>query len=87
MSGGWRVAAIVAVVLQVVVVVVFYVPSGLVAPLWGWLAINAMGLALTAVAVIALRRGRRWVVAMPPVSFVLWLGALTAGSALFDWTA
>ena len=84
---GWRVAMVAAVVLQVVVVVAFYVPSGLVAPLWGWLVINAMGLALTAVAVVALRRGRRWVVAVPFASCAAWMAVLWAGSALFDWTA
>lgn len=72
--------------LLLVPVGILYLASGLVVPL-PWLAgMYALFAALVAAAVAF--RDRPWrVLAVPLVGVLLWGGIVSAGEALFDWTA
>ena len=65
----------------------FYLTSGLVVP-GPWLFVLwALYLALVVLAVRLTRRRSWWVAAVPVGAALLWWGFLTAGEALFGWTA
>lgn len=63
-----------------------YLGSGLVVPAPWVLAVWAVWVALVAGAV-AFRRRPGVVLALPVAAVVLWLAIVSAGSALFGWTA
>jgi len=65
---------------------ILYLGSGLIVPLPWTLLLWALWVALAAYAV-ASRRRPGVVLAVPVVAFALWAGIVTAGSALFGWTA
>ena len=63
-----------------------YLASGLIVPLPWLLGLWAVGLALVVHAVV--RRDRPAVVlATPFVALLLWVAVVSAGQALFDWSA
>lgn len=66
---------------------VFYLASGLVAPLWAVLLLWLVWLGL-AVALIALWRiGSLVALAVPVVAVVVWHAVILAGQALLGWSA
>lgn len=72
--------------LLLVPVGVLYLASGLVVPLPWTVLVWGLGLALAAYAV-ASRRRPGVVLAVPVVAVVLWVVFVSAGSAMFGWTA
>ena len=87
---GERVAAVVGVVLHLAVGVFPYAASGLVTPVWGYVVLYAVWLALAFV-LIRLLGGpnRRPIVApaIPLAALAFWFAFVTAGEVLLDWTA
>lgn len=72
---------------QALVLVILYLPAGLVVPPTAWLILNGAGVAG---GIVGLARARRWrygPVAVPVVSVVLWFAFVAGGAALFDWSA
>lgn len=88
--GKWppwaRRAATVAGFVLLAPVGLLYLGSGLVVPAPWVPAVWAVWVALAAGAV-AFRRRPAVVLALPVVAVALWLAILSAGSALFGWTA
>lgn len=82
-----RVVGVVGLLLHLAVGVFPYSASGLVAPLWGIVALGVLWLGLLAVAVVLLRRRPALVLLVPVLAVLLWVGALTAGEQLLGWTA
>ena len=90
MSVGEKVAAVVGVVLHLAVGVFPYAASGLLVPIWGIVVLYGLWLALAVVLVRLLRRETRRPMLAPlvPVAALAgWFAVVTAGEALFDWTA
>ena len=67
---------------------VFYVASGLVAPVWAIALLMVVWLALL-VWTISLLRARRplYVLLAPVIAWLVWFGVLTAGERWLGWTA
>jgi hypothetical protein len=84
---GRTVAIVVALVVQALVLVFLYIPSGLVVPGWAWVVIVAIGVAFSVTAVVLARRRSLAVIAVPVVSALTWIAFVAAGEALFGWTA
>lgn len=84
---GRTVAIVAALVVQALVVVFLYLPSGLVVPGVAWALIIAIGVAFAVVAGILARRRSLVVLAVPVVSALTWLGYVSAGEAILGWTA
>ena len=84
-AGTWVVAGLSGV--AHLVVGVFYLSSGLVAPLWA-IAVLLVWWVLLAVQLSRLAlRGSWWTPAVPVVAFATWYVVLTAGERLLGWTA
>ncbi len=73
--------------LQALMLLFLHLPAGLVVPLSGYVGLNLAGITLTVAGIIAARRGRRLALACPVVSGLFWVAYVSAGAALFDWTA
>lgn len=84
---GRTVAIVVALVVQALVLVFLYVPSGLVVPGWAWVLIIAIGVAFAVTAGVLARRRSLAVIAVPVVSALTWFAYIAAGEAIFGWTA
>ena len=84
---GRKIAVVAGLVLQALVLVFLYIPSGLVVPVWAWVLAMAVGLAFTAAAGALARRGSLWVLAVPFVSALALYGYVSLGEAVFGWTA
>jgi hypothetical protein len=83
--GTWALAGLSAA--AHLVVGVFYVSSGLVAPGWA-VAVLLLWWVLLAVQLSRLAlRGSWWTPAVPVVAFATWYVVLTAGERLLGWTA
>jgi hypothetical protein len=84
-AGTWVLAALSGA--AHLVVGVFYLSSGLVAPLWAvavlavWWVLQAVQLSRFAL------RGSWWTPAVPVVAFATWWLVLTVGERLLGWTA
>ncbi|MBA2894126.1 hypothetical protein [Nonomuraea soli] len=65
----------------------FYLSSGLVAPLWAIIALLMLWATLLLLAVLAVRRRQAWGLLVPIVAVALWLGAISAGEAILGWQA
>jgi hypothetical protein len=90
MSAGEKVAAAVGVVLHLAVGVFPYAASGLLVPIWGIVVLYSLWLALAVVLVRLLRGERRRPLLAPLVpvgALAVWFGVVTAGEAIFGWTA
>lgn len=81
-----RTAATVVGFALLVPVGILYLASGLVVPLPWTAVVWVLGLAFAAFAV-ASRRRPGVVLAVPPVAVAAWAAVVSAGSALFGWTA
>ena len=69
------------------VALIFYASSGLLAPGWAVVLLLLVWLALLVVAVQLLRRRRPvWVPVVAVAAWLIWWGALTAGEHLLGWT-
>lgn len=67
---------------------VVYASSGLVTPAWAFGLLLIVWLALLAVAVRLLRTRRPlYVLLLPVVAWLIWIGVLTAGGHWLGWTA
>lgn len=64
-----------------------YLLSGLLAPFWAVVILWTVWTALLAVAIRKRRRRPMLVALIPIISFLAWVAALWAGSALLDWAA
>ena len=84
---GRTVAIVVGLVVQALVVMFLYIPSGLVVPGWAWVLIVAIGVAFAVWAIVLARRRSLWVLAVPVVSALTWFAYVAAGEAIFGWTA
>ena len=76
---GWWVTAI----LTVLGMLLLYVASGLLAPLWAVGGLLVLGI----VAVRLHRRHSAWSLLVPVTAVVVWVAVLTAGERLLGWTA
>ena len=86
-SGAGRVVVAVVALLLMVPIGFFYLSSGLVVP-GPWLFLLwALWLALAVLAVWLARRRSWWVAAVPVGAALLWWAFLSAGEAVFGWTA
>ena len=66
---------------------VFYLASGLVAPLWA-IAVLVLWWALLAVVLVRLAlRASWWTPVVPVVAFGTWFAVLTAGERVLGWSA
>jgi hypothetical protein len=84
-AGTWVLAGLSAA--AHLVVGVFYLSSGLVAPLWA-VAVLAVWWLLLAVQLSRLAlRGSWWTPAVPVVAFATWYVVLTVGERVLGWTA
>jgi hypothetical protein len=84
-AGTWVLAALSGA--AHLVVGVFYLSSGLVAPLWA-VAVLGVWWVLLAVQLSRLAlRGSWWTPGVPVVAFATWWLVLTAGERLLGWTA
>lgn len=81
---GWLWAA--AVAFHGVVGVIPYLPSGLVAPLWGVVLLWALWLA-GAVLIWRLRPTPRLAIWVPLAAIVVWVAVVTFGDLVLGWTA
>jgi hypothetical protein len=78
---GWAGLALLLVTL------VFYISSGLLAPGWAVFALMAVWFGLVVAAVTMMRRRKPlWVLVTPVLAALIWLGALTAGERWLGWT-
>jgi hypothetical protein len=84
---GRTVAVAAGVVAQALVLVFLYLPSGLLVPGLAWGVIVAIGVAFGAAAVVLARRRSLAVLAVPVVSALTWVAFVSAGEAIFGWTA
>jgi hypothetical protein len=64
----------------------FFFASGLMAPGWAVALFIVIWLALFVVGCVWVRRKPLWVVPLPFVAAVIWLGGMSAGEALLGWT-
>lgn len=70
-----------------VVVLPFYLSSGLVAPLWAIVVLLVLWVVMVAVG-LRERHRRPWLLLlMPVVAVALWFGVISAGEAWLGWTA
>jgi hypothetical protein len=65
---------------------VFYVSSGLLAPLWAVVVLVALWLALVVLGFVWFRSHPVRVMILPVVAAGIWFGALSAGEAWLGWT-
>jgi hypothetical protein len=82
-----RVAGWLGVALHLVVGVVPYAVSGLVAPAWVYPVLYLLWAALLVVAVRLARRGSGRALLVPVAAVVLWLAVISFGEAVLGWTA
>jgi hypothetical protein len=64
----------------------FFVASGLMAPGWAVALFIAVWLTLVVLGVLWIRRHPLWVVPIPFVAALVWLGGMSAGGAWLGWT-
>ena len=64
-----------------------YLAAGLMAPLYGIVALWIVWLGLLALAVWLLRRHPVWTLAVPVASVLLFFGLMQLGGSLLGWTA
>ena len=69
------------------VVLPFYVSSGLVAPAWAVVSLLLLWVLLAAALVHLGRRRGAPALLVPPVALALWFLLVTAGEQLLGWTA
>lgn len=69
------------------VVGVFYLSSGLVAPLWAVIGLMAIWVGLVVLGVAWFRRHPLRLLALPVIAVVVWFAVLTLGERLLGWTA
>ncbi|MGY1810740.1 hypothetical protein ACI8AF_25520 [Blastococcus sp. SYSU D00669] len=81
----WVVAGLSAV--AHLVVGVFYLSSGLVAPLWAVVVLAVWWLLLAVQLSRLALRGSWWTPAVPVVAFATWYVVLTVGEQALGWTA
>jgi hypothetical protein len=86
MSGGARVAWWVGLAGHLVVLP-WYLASGLVAPAWAVAALLGAWLALLAVGVRLRRTGPLWMLLVPVADVVIWVATVSAGETAGGWTA
>ncbi|SNT49591.1 hypothetical protein SAMN05421812_107225 [Asanoa hainanensis] len=70
-----------------VVVLFFYVVSGLVMPAWAVGVLVVIWAGLLAVAIALLRTRPPWTLVVPLVAVVVWFAVVSAGDAWLGWTA
>jgi hypothetical protein len=84
-TGTWLLAALSGA--AHLVVGVFYLSSGLVAPLWAVVVLGVWWVLLAVQLSRLALRGSWWTPAVPVVAFATWYVVLTAGERLLGWTA
>jgi hypothetical protein len=68
-------------------VLIWYLASGLLAPLWAVVGLLVIWVALLVVGVRLWRTRPAWMLAVPVVAAVIWFAVITAGESLLGWTA
>jgi hypothetical protein len=66
---------------------IWYLSSGLVAPVWAVALLLVIWLALLALAIYLLRTRPAWALVVPVLAVAIWLAVLTAGGEWLGWTA
>jgi hypothetical protein len=69
------------------VMLVFYLASGLVAPAWAVFGLLAIWIALGLFGLRLWRERPAWMLVIPPIDVAIWLAVVSAGDAFLDWTA
>jgi hypothetical protein len=69
------------------VIGVFYLSSGLVAPLWAVVGLIIIWIALVVIGISWFRRHPLRVLVLPVVAVLIWFAVLTLGERLLGWTA
>ena len=82
-------AGVVGLVLHLALGVFPFAATGLVAPLWGYVAVYVFWFALLVIAVGLFRQGDgRWrVLLVPAAALVGWFAFISFGGAVLGWTA
>ena len=70
-----------------VVIGIFYLSSGLVAPLWAVIVLVVIWAGLVALGVVWFRRHPLRVLALPLGAVLIWFLVITLGERLLGWTA
>ena len=65
----------------------FFLASGLMAPGWAVTVFLAIWLGLFVLGLVWIRRRPLWVLPLPFVAALVWLGGMSAGGAWLGWTA
>jgi hypothetical protein len=65
----------------------FFLASGLMAPGWAVTLFLVVWLGLFLLGVVWIRRRPLWVLPLPFVAALIWLGGMSAGGAWLGWTA
>ena len=69
------------------VIGVFYLSSGLMAPLWAVVGLILIWIALVVIGIRWFRRHPLRVLALPVIAVLIWFAVLTLGERLLGWTA
>ena len=72
---------------HLVVFVMFYLPAGLIVPLWGIALLWVLWAALAVLVVRWFRPHPLWVLAIPVAALLIWVCVVSAGGAFLGWTA
>jgi hypothetical protein len=68
-------------------VLVWYLASGLLAPLWAVIGLLVIWAALLIVGLRLWRTRPVWMLAVPVVAVLIWFGVISAGERFLGWTA
>ena len=68
-------------------VLIWYLASGLVAPLWAVIGLLVIWVALLVVGLRLWRSRPAWMLAVPVVAVAIWFAVISAGEKFLNWTA
>jgi hypothetical protein len=68
-------------------VLIWYVASGLLAPLWAVIGLLAIWVVLLVVGLRLWRARPAWMLAVPVAAVVIWFAVISAGERFLNWTA
>jgi hypothetical protein len=68
-------------------VLIWYLASGLVAPLWAVIGLLVIWAVLLVVGLRLWRTRPAWMLAVPVAAVVIWFAVISAGDAFLNWTA
>jgi hypothetical protein len=73
--------------LAMLVLAPFFLASGLVAPLWAVIALCLIWVAIFVLGCLWFKRKPLWVLPLPVLALLIWLGGVQLGSSVLGWSA